>query len=162
MTRTIIGVCSAIIPAATLSPAAAFEQDNPENSEAIRELKPENSLEIITAVKEFGVLQMIRFAILSAALAINMSTIPALASKCTSPSEIAATLTRWATIRRHFVQATNYETACRVLAASFYESVATRQATAACVDDPAGKPDVGALDSEINAFNDLLSAKCGD
>jgi hypothetical protein len=143
-----------------LSPADAFEQDDPDHGDAIREVNSENSLEIITALKESLELQMIRFAIFFGALAINMSAIPALASQCASPSEMAATLTRWAAVRRQFVQATNYETACRVLAASFYESVATRQATAACVHEAGRSPDVGALDSEINAFNDLLSAKC--
>jgi hypothetical protein len=103
---------------------------------------------------------MIRLVILFGSLAINMSTTPALASQCASRSEIASTLSRWAAVRRQFVQATNHETACRVLAASFYESVATRQATTACVHDAGHDPDVGALDSEINAFNDLLSAKC--
>jgi hypothetical protein len=112
------------------------------------------------SIKESLELQMIRFAIFFGALAINMSTIPAFASQCASPSEVAASLTRWATIRRQFIQATNHETACRVLAASFYESVATRQATAACVHDAVRNQDVGVLDSEINAFNDLLSAKC--
>jgi hypothetical protein len=104
---------------------------------------------------------MIRFAVFVVALAINISTIPTLASQCASPNKITVSLTRWAAVRRQFIHATNQEIACRVLAASFYESVATRQATAACVHDTGRKPDIGALDSEINAFNDLLSAKCG-
>ena len=47
------------------------------------------------------------------------------------------------------------------LAASFYESVATRQAAMTCARNADVDPDIGALDSEINAFNNLLSAKCG-
>jgi len=103
---------------------------------------------------------MIRPATLLAVLAINMSLTPALASQCASPSEIAATLTRWAAARRQFVQASNHDMACRALANTFYESVATRQATAACIHDVSGNAEIGALDSEIDAFNDLLSAKC--
>jgi|ERR1700757_2250463 hypothetical protein len=105
---------------------------------------------------------MIRPAILFAMLAINVSTTPpTLASQCASPSEIAATLTRWAAARRQFVQASNHDMACRALATTFYESVATRQATAACIHDAGGKAEINALDSEVDAFNDLLSSKCG-
>jgi hypothetical protein len=105
---------------------------------------------------------MIRFAVLFTALAINnMSTIPALGSQCASPHEIAVSLTRWAAVRRQFVNATDYEKACRVFAASLYESVATRHAASTCIRDADGNPDISAIDSEINAFNNLLSDRCG-
>jgi hypothetical protein len=39
-----------------------------------------------------------------------------------------------------------------------YESVTLRQAAARCVD---GERNLAVLDSEINAFNDLLATKCG-
>jgi hypothetical protein len=104
---------------------------------------------------------MIRFAIFFTALAINVSTSPALASQCASSKEIGASLTRWAAIRRQFVNATDHQVACRAFAASFYESVATRQAAAICVHDADRNPDIGAINSEIDAFNNLLAAKCG-
>jgi hypothetical protein len=103
---------------------------------------------------------MIKFAIFIA-LAINVSTIPALASQCALPKEIGASLTRWAAIRRQFVNATDHQMACRVFAASFYESVATRQSAANCVHDADRNPDISSIDSEIDAFNNLLAAKCG-
>jgi hypothetical protein len=104
---------------------------------------------------------MIRTATFFAALAINLSTVPALASECAAPNEIAASLKRWAAIRRQFVNTDNHGMACRLVAASFYESVAARQAAATCVRDAGRNPDVSALDSEVNAFDNLLSAKCG-
>ena len=107
------------------------------------------------------VVRMIPFAISLACLAIEASTMPAIASKCASPSEIAASRTRWAGVRKQFVNATDHEMACRVFAASFYESVMTRQAAVTCARDAERDPDISALDSEINTFNDLLVAKCG-
>jgi hypothetical protein len=100
---------------------------------------------------------MIRLAILLTSATINASTIPAAASQCASPTAIASTRTHWAAIRSRFDDKRDHEAACRAYAASFYESVTTRQAAAGCV----GYPDVTALDSEINAFNDLLATKCG-
>jgi hypothetical protein len=78
---------------------------------------------------------MIRFAIFFIALAINVSTTPALASQCASSKEIGASLARWAAIRRQFVNATDPQMACRLLAAPFYESAAARQAAAICARD---------------------------
>jgi hypothetical protein len=73
----------------------------------------------------------------------------------------AASRTRWAGVRKQFVNTTEHAMACRVFAASFYESVLTRHAAVACARDAGRDPDISALDSEINAFNDLLAAKCG-
>jgi hypothetical protein len=100
---------------------------------------------------------MIRLAILLTSATINASAVPAAASPCASATDIAATRTHSATIRSRFNKATDHEAACRAYAASFYELVTTRQAAAGCT----GHGDVGALDSEINAFNDLLATKCG-
>jgi hypothetical protein len=46
---------------------------------------------------------MIRTATFFAALAINLSTVPAHASECVAPNEIAASLKRWAAIRHRLV-----------------------------------------------------------
>ena len=138
------------------------EQNDPESRDTIREIDFGEVVKIVTAHKVSLELRMIRLAIFCVSLAVNMSsTIPTLASQCTSPNEIAASLTRWAAVRRQFVHATDQEIACRVLAASFYESVATRQAATTCAREVERDPAMRALDSEINAFNNLLSAKCG-
>jgi hypothetical protein len=100
---------------------------------------------------------MIRLAILLTSATIIASSVPAAASPCTSPSAIAATRTHWAAVRRQFSKTTDREAACRAYATSFYDSVTTRQTVASCTGDA----DITALDSEINAFNELLATRCG-
>jgi hypothetical protein len=100
---------------------------------------------------------MIRLVILLTSVTISASTLPAAASQCASPTAIADTRTHWAAVRSQFNKATDREAACRAYAASFYETVTTRQAAARCTGDA----DITALDSEIDAFNELLATKCG-
>jgi len=100
---------------------------------------------------------MIRLAILLTSATINAFTVPAAASQCASPTAIAAIRTHWAAVRSQLNRATDHEAACRAYAASFYESVTTRQAAAGCTGDA----DITALGSEINSFNDLLATRCG-
>jgi len=100
---------------------------------------------------------MIRLAILLTLATTNASTVPAAASQCASPTAIAAIRTHWAAVRSQLNKTTDQEAACRAYAASFYESVTTRQAAAGCTGDA----DITALDSVINGFNDLLATKCG-
>jgi hypothetical protein len=99
----------------------------------------------------------IRLAILLTSATVITTAVPAVASQCTPPNAIAATRTQWAAIRNQFSKAADREAACRAYAASFYESVTVRQAAAGCT----GGADITALDSEINAFNELLATKCG-
>jgi hypothetical protein len=100
---------------------------------------------------------MIRLVILLTSVTISASTLPAAASQCASPTAIADTRTHWAAVRNQFNKATDREAACRAYAASFYETVTTRHAAARCTSDA----DITALDSEIDAFNELLATKCG-
>jgi hypothetical protein len=101
---------------------------------------------------------MIRFAILLTSVTIIASAVPAAALQCASPTAIAAVRTHyWAAVRSQLNKAMDHEAACRAYAASFYESVTTRQAAAGCIGDT----DITVLDSVINAFNDLLATKCG-
>jgi hypothetical protein len=92
---------------------------------------------------------------------INASAVPAAAAQCASGPAITATRTHWAAIRSQFKNATDRQAACRAYAASFYESVTTRQAAASCIRDADRDQEITALDSEINAFNDLLATRCG-
>ena len=50
------------------------------------------------------------------------------------------------------------EATCREYAASFYRIVLTHQSAVAC--GVGRKSDLSALDSEIDALNNLLAAKC--
>src|SRR5690348_15835208 len=99
---------------------------------------------------------MIRLAILLTSATINASAFPVAASQCASPIAIAATRTHWAAVRSQFNYASDHEATCRAYATSFYESVTTRQAAAGCTGDA----DISALDTDINASNDLLATKC--
>ena|SRR5215468_5944498 len=101
---------------------------------------------------------MRRILVLIASAAINMSTLPAVAAECTSIKDIDASRSRWVTLRSQSAKEADKEKACRAYAASFYESVTLRQAAVTC---PAGERNLVVLDSEINAFNELLAAKCG-
>jgi hypothetical protein len=101
---------------------------------------------------------MRRIAVLIASAAINASTIPAVAAECTSNKDIDASCTRWATVQSQPANAAEKKKSCRTYAASFYQSVMLRQVATQRVD---GARVLAALDSVINAFNDLLAAKCG-
>jgi hypothetical protein len=101
---------------------------------------------------------MRRIAVLIASAAINASTIPAVAAECTSNKDIDASCTRWATVQSQPANAAEKEKSCRAYAASFYQSVMLRQVATQRVD---GARVLEALDSVINAFNDLLATKCG-
>jgi hypothetical protein len=107
------------------------------------------------------VLLLAALATFSTCLTNKFATMPAFASQCPSASQTAASRTRWAAVRKQLVTATDHDMACRIFAASFYESALARQAAVACAHAADLDPDVSALDSEINAFNDLLAAKCG-
>jgi hypothetical protein len=101
---------------------------------------------------------MRRLIALIASATITASTIPAVASECAANKDIDAFRSHWATLRSQPANAADKDKTCRAYAASFYESVTLRQAVAKCVD---GERKLAVLDSEINAFNDLLANRCG-
>jgi hypothetical protein len=102
---------------------------------------------------------MTRIAFLIAFAAILALSIPAAASECSSVTEIAASRDNRLEVHRQPAHPAQAEATCRDYAASFYRIVLARQATAAC--GVGRKSDLSALDSEIDALNDLLAAKCG-
>jgi hypothetical protein len=104
---------------------------------------------------------MKRVAALIVSAAVNVSALPALASECASPDEIAASRSRWAAVRSQSFKAPNNEANCRAYAASFYESVTLRQSAAKCLRDADHDRKLAALDSEVETFNDLLAKRCG-
>jgi hypothetical protein len=104
---------------------------------------------------------MMKLAVLLVSAVINASTIPAVASECASSSNIDAFRARWTTLRTQRAKTADNEATCRAYAASFYESVTLRQATALCNRDMDQAQNLVVLDSEIDAFNNLLATKCG-
>lgn len=105
-------------------------------------------------------LHMIRLATLLASLIISAASIPALATQCTSPGEIAASRTRRVVIRQQLFDATDREMACRAFAAAFVQLVMARHVAATCVQNADRDSDINALDAEINAVNELIAVKC--
>jgi hypothetical protein len=101
---------------------------------------------------------MRRILVLIASATINASAIPAVATECASVKDIDASRSRWEMLRSQHAKAADKERICRAYAASFYESVTLRQAAAKCIN---GERTLPAIDSEVNAFNDLLAANCG-
>ena len=104
---------------------------------------------------------MMRIAVLLASAAINAFTIPAVATECTSNRDIATSRARWTMVRSAPVGGVDNDKTCRAYAASFYESVRMRQAAATCARDTDHEWALAVLDSEIDAFNNLLATKCG-
>ena len=102
---------------------------------------------------------MTRIAILVTSLWIHALTIPALASDCASITETAASRPHLTTARNEKTGAGDIEKTCRSYADSFYRIVLIRQAAAAC--SVGRQRDLAVLDSEIDAFNELLAARCG-
>ena len=101
---------------------------------------------------------MRRITVLVASALIHASTIPGLAAESTLNKDVNPALAVSATVRGKAANAADNEKTCRAYAASFYEFVMQRQAAAGRVD---GARVLTALDSVINAFNDLLATKCG-
>jgi hypothetical protein len=95
----------------------------------------------------------------------TLLAIPATASKvdasCSQVFEVAAARGRWAVTRRGIVDPAHYEESCRAFGNQFFEAVAARQATSICEDGIDRQRTLEILDSEIEAFNNLIAAQCG-
>ena len=100
---------------------------------------------------------MRRVLILVASAAINAYAIPAVAAERTAIRDIDAARAGTVMVNSQPTNATDKEKTCRDYAASFYESVVLRHTAANRAD---GAQVLAAIDSVINAFNDLLATKC--
>ena len=101
---------------------------------------------------------MRRISVLIASALINASAIPGLAAESTLNKDVNPARAVSASVHSKPANVADNEKTCRAYAASFYESVMLRQAAAGRGD---GAWVLTALDSVINAFNDLLATKCG-
>ena len=99
---------------------------------------------------------MRRITVLIASALINASAIPGLAAESTLNKDVNVVRALLATVHSKPDNAADNEKTCRAYAASHYESVMLLQAAAR-----RGAWVLTALDSVINAFNDLLATKCG-
>jgi len=94
------------------------------------------------------------------AAVIGASTASTVAADCTSNRDIAASRARWTMVLDHSANRSSDETNCRRYAGSFYGLVTLRQDVASCIGDADRDRKLAALDSEIDAFNNLLATRC--
>ena len=91
-------------------------------------------------------------------ITINATTVPVVAAEYAASRDTDSSRVPRATVHSQQPNAVDKENACRAYANSFYESAMLRHASAGRVDGPRV---LAALDSVIDAFNDLLATKCG-
>src|SRR5215510_8398219 len=80
---------------------------------------------------------------------------------CGHTSQLASARLRWQAARRIPIDPALPDKTCRAFGMHFYEAVTARQATSACQDGIDRQRDLSLLDSEIEAFNNLIAAQCG-
>jgi hypothetical protein len=80
---------------------------------------------------------------------------------CAQASDLAAARLRWAAARQSRADSAQNENRCRLYRTHFYDAVTARQVASICEDGINRQRDLDLLDSEINAFNNLIAARCG-
>jgi len=114
------------------------------------------------AIRPHNPILTLRIAMFAIALLINPETASkADTSYCGQVSELAAARLRWAAARQSRVDPAQSEQKCRAYGIHFYDAVTVRQAASVCEDGSDRQRDLDLLDSEINAFNNLIAAQCG-
>ena len=96
-----------------------------------------------------------------ALLFISPTTSKADTSNCAQILDLPAARLRWAAARQIRVGSAQDEKKCRVYRIHFYDAVTARQAASICEDGIHRQRDLDLLDSEIDAFNNLIAAQCG-
>jgi hypothetical protein len=81
---------------------------------------------------------------------------------CGQASELAAARQRWAAARQSRVDPGHNERNCRAYGIHFYEAVIARQAASSCADGRDHQRSLDLLDSEIDAFNNLIARQCSN
>ena len=104
---------------------------------------------------------MLRIIILAVALLIDPAmTAAADISACSQLPDLSAARLRWAAMRKSRVDPARNVENCRSYGTNFYEAVTTRQAASFCRDSIDRQRTLELLDSEIEAFNDLIARRC--
>jgi hypothetical protein len=91
-----------------------------------------------------------------ALLAGSASTARAETWGCSQVSSLATVRARWATVRQNDVDPAQNQEKCRLYATTFFEAVTARQAASFCTDGIDRERILESLDSEIEAFNNLI------
>ena len=106
---------------------------------------------------------MIRVFLCAVWLSINLAPISrAQSSECADISDLASARARWAATRLSHIDAADAKKICHDYAISFYEAVTVRQSASICErSTDRRRLDLVLLDSEIDAFNNLIAEHCG-
>jgi len=105
---------------------------------------------------------MLRIIILAVALLIDPAlTAAAGMSGCSQLPDLSAVRLRWAAVRKSPVDPGHSEQSCRSYRSNFLEAVTTRQVASICRDGADRSRTLNLLDTEIEAFNDLIATQCG-
>jgi hypothetical protein len=105
---------------------------------------------------------MLRTIIVVVALLIDPAlTAEAGMSGCSQLPDLSAARIRWAAVRKSPVDLGHIEQSCRSYRSNFFEAVTTRQAASFCRDEADRSRTLDLLDTEIEAFNDLIATQCG-
>jgi hypothetical protein len=104
---------------------------------------------------------MLRRILLAIAILANPTIASATdASVCGQLVNLSAARLRWETVRKSRVDPARSETSCRSYGANFVEAVTARQAASVCRSGIELQRTLELLDTEINAFNDLIATHC--
>jgi hypothetical protein len=104
---------------------------------------------------------MLRTIIFAVALLIDpVLTAGAGMSGCSQLSDLSAARLRWAAVRESRVDPGHGEASCRSYRSNFFEAVTTRQTASVCRDGADRLRTLELLDTEIEAFNDLIATQC--
>ena len=103
----------------------------------------------------------LRIIVLAIALLIDPAmTAGADIGSCGQLHDLSATRLRWAAVRKSQVDPARNEEICRSYGTNFFEAVTARQAASFCKDDIDRKRILELLDSEIEAFNNVIATSC--
>jgi hypothetical protein len=110
---------------------------------------------------------MLRLSILAIALVIDIAvlidsatTAGAEMPDCTQVSNLSTARLSWAAVRKGQVDPAHNEEKCRSYATNFFDAVTARQAASFCKNGIDRERILESLDSEIEAFNDLIATVC--
>jgi hypothetical protein len=104
---------------------------------------------------------MLRIIIFAVALLIDPAmTAGAGMSGCSQLSDLSGARLRWAAVRKSSVDPGHSEDSCRSYRSNFFEAVTTRRAASICRDGADRSRTLELLDTEIEAFNDLIATQC--
>ena len=104
---------------------------------------------------------MLRIIILAIALLLDPAIAPAAdMSGCNQLSQLSSSRLRWAAARKSRIDSAQSAESCRSYSSNFFEAVTARQAAFFCWHGIDRERILELLDSEIDAFNDLIATHC--